>query len=118
MGKLFNNKNQNDLRRKLRNEMPKAEVLLWCELKGKKLNGFKFRRQYGIGIYVVDFYCPKKKLAIEVDGPTHFSDAEIEYDKRRQAEMEQLGTKFIRFTNNDIYDSLDYVIEKILEELN
>ena len=97
--------------------MPKAEVLLWVELKGKKLNGFKFRRQYGIGIYVVDFFCTEKKLAIEIDGPSHFSDAETEKDKLRQEEITKLGIKFIRFTNDDVYENLDYVIEKIREEI-
>ena len=117
MGKIFNNKKQNNLRRKLRNEMPKAEVLLWSELKGKKLYGFKLRRQYSIGIYVIDFYCTEKKLAIEIDGPTHFTDDDVENDKLRQNEMEKLGIKFIRFTNDDIYGNISYVIEKIYEEL-
>ena len=118
MGKIFNNKRQNDLRKKLRNEMPMAEVLLWEELKGKKLNGYKFRRQHSIGVYVVDFYCPGKKLAIEIDGPTHFTDNDIENDKYRQFKIEQFGVQFIRFTNNDVFDNLNYVIEKILDRLN
>jgi len=58
--------------------MTKAETLLWIELKGKNIEGLKFRRQYSIEAYVVDFYCPALKLAIEVDGATHVTDEEIE----------------------------------------
>ena len=64
----YSNSKQKDLRQKLRNDAPKAEQRLWEFLRNSQLNGLKFRRQYGIGPYVVDFYCPKLRLAIEIDG--------------------------------------------------
>jgi len=94
--------------------MPVAEVILWGKLQGKRLYRIKFRRQYGIGPYVVDFYCPKLRLAIEVDGSSHFTDrAEIK-DKRRQEYIENKGIKFFRCTNTDVFNNVDGVIEDIL----
>ncbi len=117
MGKIYNKRGQNEIRRKLRSEMSKAEVLLWIQLKGKQICGYKFRRQFGVDIYSIDFYCPKLKLAIEVDGATHFSDEDIEKDKIRQRKIEEFGIKFLRFTNLDIYDSLSGVIDIIKEKI-
>jgi len=93
--------------------MPKAEVLLWIQLKGKKMQGYKFRRQYGVGPYVLDFYCPELKLAIEIDGDSHFQAGAEEYDRDRQALIEKLGIRFLRFTNSDVYESLNGVLEKV-----
>src|SRR5690349_8238720 len=107
---LFNKKPEKEKRRELRNEMTKAEVLLWLELKNKKL-GVRFLRQYGVGAFVVDFYSPEVKLAVEVDGATHVTDEEKEYDRNRQNKIEVAGITFLRFTNPEVYDALDYVIE-------
>lgn len=82
MTKLFNKISGKVKRRALRKEMTKAEVLLWMELKNRKL-GVRFLRQYGIGSYVLDFYCSELKLAVEVDGATHITDEEIRYDKEK-----------------------------------
>lgn len=120
MGKIYNRQVDNEKRKKLRNNMTKAEAILWREIKNRKILGFKFRRQFGIGAYVVDFYCTELKLAIEVDGATHQTDDEKEYDKARELEISQLDIQFIRFTNPEIYDDLDNVLEKIkakIEEL-
>ena len=97
--------------------MPKAEIILWDQLKSKKLNGLKFRRQYSIGPFIVDFYCPKLKLAIEVDGDSHYEEAAEEYDKRRQRYIEKSGIKFLRFTNTDVYENLEGVIQMISEKV-
>jgi very-short-patch-repair endonuclease len=113
MGKIFNQQSQFEKRRLLRNNMTKAESLLWAEIRNKKVEGAKFRRQSSIGSYVVDFYCPKLKLAIEVDGVTHNTEDEKEYDKDRQAEIEQLNIEFLRFTNERIYTDMTNVIEEI-----
>jgi len=93
--------------------MTKAEVFLWMELKGKKICGCKFRRQFGVLSYVVDNYCPKIKLAIEIDGATHITDEEIENDKIRQVKLESYGITFLRFTNEEVYDDRYNVVEKI-----
>ena len=113
MTKIFNKISEKEKRRLLRKNMTKAEVLLWIELKNKKVGRQRFLRQYSIGSYVLDFYSPKIKLAIEVDGVTHLSDEEIAYDKHRQKEIETLGIQFLRFRNDEVYNDLYNVLEKI-----
>ena len=114
---IFNHPNLTSLRQKLRKDMPTAEVILWSELQGKRFMGLKFRRQYGIGRYVVDFYCPRLKLAIEVDGDSHSSPKAERYDKKRQEYIERKGIKIIRCDNNDVYKNIDGVIEDIVYEV-
>ena len=114
---LFNNPQLKTLRQKLRNNIPIAEIILWSELQGRRLNGLKFRRQYGIGRYVVDFYCHKLKLVIEVDGSSHCTSKAEKYDKRRQEYIEKKGIKVVRCNNNDVYTNLDGVIEDIVCEV-
>jgi len=100
----------------LRKTMPKAELKLWSELRRKNLLGQKFRRQYGIGPYVLDFYCPKIKLAVEVDGDSHTDDNLI-YDDDRQDFIESYGVKSLRFTNEDIFENVDSVVDEIYETI-
>jgi very-short-patch-repair endonuclease len=119
MTRIYTKKSLQDKRRELRNNMTHAEVILWNEIKSKIL-GERFLRQYSIGSDIVDFYCPRLKLAIEVDGLTHNTDEEIEKDKIRQERIENLNIKFLRFTNPEIYCDLYEVLEKIkakIEEL-
>jgi very-short-patch-repair endonuclease len=71
MTEFFNRREDKEKRRRLRKEMPLAEVILWSQLRAKQLLGMKFRRQHGVGPYVLDLYCPEARLAIEVDGETH-----------------------------------------------
>ncbi|MCR4280487.1 MAG: endonuclease domain-containing protein [Candidatus Komeilibacteria bacterium] len=111
---IYNKHLLRNRRRELRHSLPPAEVLLWQYLKGRRVAGFKFRRQYSVGNYVVDFYCPRLKLAIEVDGPSHYqSEKAIAYDKQRQKFLESFGISFIRVTNHDIYSNLSGVIDFI-----
>lgn len=98
----------------LRNNMPKAEIFLWSKLKGRGLSGFKFRRQYGVDKFVLDFYCPELKLAIEVDGDSHFRGGAKESDMERQKIIESYGIVFLRFTNTDIYENMNAVLERIV----
>ena len=83
--------------------MPFAELLLWYYLRGKHLNGYKFRRQVSIGPFIVDFYCPRTHVAIEIDGDSHVTPSAVTYDVRRQAYLQSLGMTVLRFTNTDIY---------------
>ena len=95
--------------------MPDAEVLLWMKLKGRQLHGERFLRQYGVDEFVIDFYCPRLKLAIEVDGSSHIAkDAEF-YDRARQGHIEAYGIHFLRFTNADVYNNLDGVLQSIYQ---
>jgi very-short-patch-repair endonuclease len=97
--------------------MPPAEVILWQALRRQQLGGFKFRRQYSIGSYVVDFYCVEVKLAIEADGESHYQPGSQEYDERREEFIQQYGVTFLRFTNVDVYDNLEGVLTTIHETL-
>ena len=97
--------------------MPEAEIILWSKLKGKQIYGYKFRRQYSVGSYVIDFYCPKLKLAIEVDGMSHFQPGSEERDNERQKYIENYGIYFLRYINTDIYENLEGVIEQIGETI-
>ena len=98
--------------------MSEAEVVLWKNLKTKKLKGYKFRRQHSFGRYVVDFYCPEIKLAIEVDGGYHKSSNMKEYDPERQNFIESFGVKFLRFSNEDIFQNLPMVLSQIKSKLS
>jgi very-short-patch-repair endonuclease len=68
--------------------MPLAEVILWSRIKGKQLEGFKFRRQYSVDNFIIDFYCPALKFGIEVDGDSHFTEKTILSDKKRHHHIE------------------------------
>ena len=115
MTRVFNKTSVKSKRRMLRRNMPLAEVLLWSRLKGKNLAGFKFRRQYSVGSYIIDFYCPEVRLGIEVDGDSHFSGGAEKMDLLRGEAIESYGIRLLRFTNNDVYENVEAVLEKIAE---
>ena len=113
MTKLYNKISEKDKRQSLRNNMPPAEQLVWARLKGKQVENCKFRRQYSVGAFVVDFYTVEIKLAIEIDGDSHFTDGAEVADRERQSLIESSGIRFLRFTNRQVYEELDAVIEAI-----
>jgi very-short-patch-repair endonuclease len=115
MKRVRNYPYMNIRRKTLRRYMTKAEVFLWVQLKNKQILGYKFRRQYSVGNFVVDFYCPRLKLALEVDGPSHFTKEAREYDKRREEYIKSFGISFLRVTNLDVYKNMEGVIDKIIE---
>lgn len=104
-------------RKELRNNSTSAERMLWSILQHSNLGGYKFRRQHSVGSYILDFYCPSDKLAVELDGDSHFTDEAIEYDRERTAYLNALNIKVLRFMNTDVYDNLNVVCERILEEI-
>ena len=114
MTEIFNKKEFVKKRQYLRKRMTKAEIFLWSKLKGKQLNDLKFRRQYGINNYVVDFYCPEQKLAIEIDGDVHGYNSRMIHDKQRQRGIEALGIKVLRYTNNDVIKNIKGVLHNII----
>ncbi len=95
--------------------MTQPEVILWSKLKGSSLGGHKFRRQYSVDQFILDFYCPDLKIAIEVDGDSHLSTDAIEYDHSREEHVKQFGIIFLRFSNAEIRDNLTAVLNKVLE---
>jgi very-short-patch-repair endonuclease len=116
--KRFSNLAQlKERRRSLRSNMPRAEILIWSKLKNKQLGGLKFRRQHSMGPYILDFYCPAFRFAIEIDGDTHAGEEEERKDRIRQRYIESLGVQFIRFSNSEVIENIEGVLEKILSIL-
>ena len=113
---IYNTTTKKEKRRSLRKIMPSAEILVWNKLRAKQLFGYKFRRQYSVGPYILDFYCPEFRLAIEIDGDSH-AGSEQKYDQQRQSFVESFGIRFLRFTNSQVYESLDSLIESIAEKI-
>ena len=101
----------------LRKHMTEAEKLLWKELKANKLDGYKFRRQHPIGRFIVDFYCHKARLVIELDGEIHQKTEIAENDREREKELTYLGLKIIRFSNNDVLNILQNTLHEIRRNL-
>jgi len=101
----------------LRHNVPDAEIILWSRLQRSQLGGYKFRRQASVGRYVVDFYCPRKRLVVEVDGDSHFSDRAEQNDSVRTDYLESLGLRVVRFTNEDVRQRLSDVLDEILRVL-
>ena len=97
--------------RLLRKSMTYSESLLWEKLKGKQLLGLRFRRQHPIDMFIVDFYCHAARLVIEVDGEIHMD--QIEYDDGREADIEKYNIKIIRFTNDEVNNNIEVVLQKI-----
>ena len=115
MRTVHNLKNKKPRRKVLRNSMTPQEISLWMKLKGDQL-GCKFRRQHSIGNFIVDFYCPKAKLIVEIDGSQHQENER--YDAKRTEYLTNLGYRVLRFWNNEVNTNMDGVIMKIQEELN
>lgn len=111
---LYNRTPLKNRRRSLRQVAPTPEMLLWFQLRDRRLRGLKFRRQYSVDAYVVDFYCAKPRLAIELDGDSHFTDEAENYDVERQHYIEACGIRFLRFTNNEVSENMGGVLEKIV----
>jgi very-short-patch-repair endonuclease len=97
--------------------MPNAEVILWETLRRRQMEGVKFRRQYGVDRFVLDFYCVELKLAIEVDGPSHDTVEAQTDDQARQVHIEGFGIQFLRFQNWQVYQELDGVVEVIRQRV-
>ena len=102
-----------ELRQQLRRDSTSCERILWRKLSKKQIDGFRFRRQHGFDIYVMDFYCPQAKLCIEVDGEVHDSLEKRKKDAERTAFLNQCGIKVVRFKNEEIENNIDDVVHKI-----
>lgn len=100
-----------ELAKELRRNMTLSEVLLWNELKQKRIMGYDFDRQRPIGNYIVDFYCKELSLAIEIDGDTHIY--RYDYDEERQRSLEKLGVKFLRFEDIEVKKNIMNVLKVI-----
>lgn len=116
--KIYKRKYQSKLKRyarDLRKKQSDAEQKIWHYLRARQLNGYKFRRQYPIGEYILDFYCVKKKLAIELDGGQHAEN--LESDRIRTRNLSNLGITVLRFWNHETLTETDSVLKEISRNL-
>ena len=98
------------LRSALRKNMTPAEAAFWTLIKGSKIEGRKFRRQHSAGPYILDFYCPSERLAIELDGDIHFNERAEHKDRERKQYLDYYGIKVVRFENRHVFQDPDEVI--------
>ena len=113
MTDIFNRQSEKPTRQLLGNPLSTAELIRRSKLKSRQLCGRRFRRQFSVGPYVVDFYCPALKLAIEIDGDSHFQPGKQEKDNQRQEHIESFGIQFLRFRNNEVRENPRGVLEAI-----
>ena len=99
--------------RQMRAEPTSAEAHLWKELRKRQVGGFKFRRQHIIHIFIVDFYCPEARLAVEIDGPVHRK--QVEYDREREICLKEMGYQVLRFCNENVFGETELVIADIYD---
>jgi very-short-patch-repair endonuclease len=97
----------------LRKNMTDAENMLWLKLRRKQLKGHRFYRQKIIGKYIVDFYCPKANLVIELDGGQHYSEVGGTKDRTRDDVLIEMGIKVLRFSDRDVFENIGGVMEGI-----
>jgi len=117
--KLVNNKKiLKTFRKILRKNLTPAEAELWKYLQNKQLDGRKFRRQHSINNYILDFYCPSEKLAIELDGEVHNIETQAEYDSERDLFLSYYGIKVLRFENKVVFENPEYFIDCIKKEFS
>lgn len=98
----------------LRRNMTDAELRMWHHLRGRRLGGFKFKRQWSLGPYVVDFCCIERMIVVEIDGGQHSA----ERDSRRTGQLDAMGYRVVRFWNNDVLSNTDGVLASLLTELD
>ena len=117
MPHIYTCNSEKALRQSLRAEMPSAESVLWSKLRRRQLLGYKFRRQYSVGTYVVDFYRAELRLAIEVDGDSHYQSGALERDKEREAFIKSFGIDLLRFRNVEVFEQLNEVLDAIARKV-
>jgi very-short-patch-repair endonuclease len=103
--------------RELRKNMTKAESLLWLKIRKQQLSGYIFNRQKIIGDYIIDFYCAKAKLVIEIDGGQHRSNEMVDSDKIRDDFLSSYRLKVLRFANDQVINNIDEVLKNMLANL-
>src|SRR5262245_48010954 len=113
--RIYNNPKRKQKRKELRNRGTAPEAVLWTYLQKSQLLGKKFRRQYSIGPYIVDFYCPECSLIVELDGARHFSMLREDYEFERTSYLQRQGLQILRFENRVLRENADSVLETIRE---
>ena len=118
MTQLFNTITEKEKRRILRKNTTSTEKIVWTYLRRKQILNERFLRQFSIEFYVLDFYCPRLQLVIEIDGDSHFVNQDaVDYDNERQAFIERLGIEFIRFKNEEVFTDNNEVVNIITQKV-
>ena len=104
--------------KELRGNMTSAERILWSKINSGKLQGFRFKPQHPIDRFIVDFYCHKARLVIEIDGEVHNEEDQKERDQGRSAELEDFRLTILRFSNQDILENTEDVLKSIKQVLS
>ena len=117
MTQNFNKSTEKQKRRQLRKDQTFCEKIVWIYLRDRKTLGYKFRRQYSIDQFVIDFYCPELKLAVEIDGNMHDQPDQKEYDIKRQEYLEKFGITFVRITNDELLGNPNLAFDRIEDEI-
>jgi len=104
-------------RKLLRTNQTESEEIFWNKVKAKQFHWLKFRRQHSIWRYILDFYCPELKLCIEIDWDNHFENETIIYDKIRTEFLENAWIKVLRFTNKEIMEKIEWVLENLEKKI-
>lgn len=106
-----------ELAKEMRNNLTDAERFLWNYISKSQIKGIRFKRQHPVLYFIVDFYCHKAKLIIEVDGGYHLEPEQYQYDVNRDVELAQLGLKVLRFSNEQVLFETEQVLYIIDEEV-
>lgn len=104
-------------RQELRKKQTEAEKIFWKHMRNRQLYGMRFFRQYSVGPYILDFYCPQMRLAIELDGGQHTEDDKREYDEARSAYLQAQGIDIIRFWNHEVLHQTKSVLRRVAEKI-
>ncbi|MBN1381482.1 MAG: endonuclease domain-containing protein [Deltaproteobacteria bacterium] len=112
------NKKLKPFARNLRSNMTNAEKLIWSKIRSRQIGDLHFYRQKNIGNYIVDFYCPKGKLILEIDGGQHYGHDGIKKDRERDQYLQVLGFSVLRFSDIDVLKNIDGVVKRIQEHVN
>lgn len=115
MTKLYNKTDKKELRKLLRNNMTESEKILWEKLKNKQFFDLRFRRQYSAWRYILDFYCPKIKICIEIDWEIHIEQKE--YDYIRTEFLNSLWIQVIRYNNFDIINNINLILKDLQNKI-
>ena len=107
------NKFLKEISRELRSHSTLSEILLWQKLRASQFRGYAFNRQKPLGNYIVDFYCRKTNLVIEIDGDSHDNEEAIIEDGKRQQILEELGVSFLRFSDWEVKNAMSFVLGEI-----
>ena len=109
--RIHNNPKFKGIRKELRSKATSAEAVLWTILKKKQVGGLKFRRQHSVGKYILDFYCPEMKLAIELDGEIHLHPGKRSKDLNREEFLTKWGIEVIRFENRIVFENPEAIVK-------